>query len=73
MALIKNDSSTYLKDDSCFLCGETLEKVYIFWQGGNGDALALHPTCCQYLGLSLLKDYFSYSASSEGMVPTCAL
>lgn len=61
MALIRDDTNTFFKKDSCFLCGELVDNdMYIFWQGGSDEAITLHPDCAEYLGTNLLRDCLIY-------------
>ncbi len=58
MAIIKNDTDTFPKSGYCFMCGEPVVIApYIFWQGGNGEGIALHPDCAEYLGINLLDEF----------------
>ena len=40
----------------CFFCGDPLPPVFVFWQGANGDHIALHEECANKLAVHLLSD-----------------
>jgi len=68
MAVIREQANTFPEQSQCFLCGEPIDIPYIFWQGGNGEAIVLHSECAEYLGINLLSDYLAYTVPRLGKV-----
>lgn len=56
MAVIKNKQDMVVKKEKCFDCGKPVKPPYIFWQGGDGETIALHQDCAAHIALGLLDD-----------------
>lgn len=67
MALMQGNTDTFPTKNYCFLCGKAInDGVYVFWQGCNGESIALHASCAEYLGINLLRDALTHRAVVAG-------